>query len=260
MFIQDAFATLKPMGDMLKVDVGYMLPPLSHNAIQGAGTLYGWDYFAYTFARTAMSSAPTASPVGRDLGVELRGLVVDGHIEYRVGMFQGQRNAAIAAIAADPAMGIAAVPGVQGARNFFRVAARLQVNVFDAEPGFFYAGTYLGAKKILSFGGVVRLSSRTTSPTTSTAFVDMPLGPGVVTGQVDYSHWDGGTYILAPTVTPKQWALDGEAGYTFVGFKFAPIVRIEHLSEIQTRPGPLAAPSPAMRAASLIGIMDTIRI
>ena len=49
MNIQDAFVTYKPMGDLFKVDAGYMLPPLAHNAVQGATTLYSWDYFAYTF-------------------------------------------------------------------------------------------------------------------------------------------------------------------------------------------------------------------
>jgi len=49
MNIQDAFITYKPLGDMLKIDAGYMLPPLAHNAVQGATTLYSWDYFAYTF-------------------------------------------------------------------------------------------------------------------------------------------------------------------------------------------------------------------
>ncbi len=239
MFIQDAFATLKPLGDLLKVDAGYMLPPLSHNAVQGAGTLFGWDYFAYTFRQSDVFGA-TVTPVGRDLGVQLRGLVVGGHVEYRVGAFQGQRNAAIAPVVADPAMGIAAAPGVQGARNFFRVAARLQFNVFDAEPGFFYAGTYLGNKRILSFGGAYDFEADYKSYHVD-GIVDMRLGPGVVTGQVDYSHWDGGTYLTAGTVTPKQWAIDGEAGYTFVGIKFAPIVRIEHLSEIQTATGTVLA-------------------
>ena len=34
----------------------------------------------------------------------------------------------------------------------FRAAGRVQVNLMDPETGFFYAGTYLGTKKILSIG------------------------------------------------------------------------------------------------------------
>ena len=63
MNIQDAFATAKPFGDVFKIDAGYMLPPLSHNAIQGAGTLYSWDYFANSFRSTAnMLLGSSASP------------------------------------------------------------------------------------------------------------------------------------------------------------------------------------------------------
>lgn len=224
MIIQDAFGTVKPMGDLLKVDVGYMLPPQSHNAIQGAGTLYGWDYFAYTFQNSNAFGA-VVPPAGRDLGFELRGLVLGGHLEYRAGMFQGQRNPAIAAVPATM------TPGDQSARNFFRVAARVQVNFFDPEPGFFYAGTYLGAKKILSIGGSYDFQSDYKAFSFD-GFLDMPLGPGVVTGQVDYSHWDGGNYLPLP----KQWAIQGEAGYTFLGVKVAPIVRIEHLKIDATPP------------------------
>jgi hypothetical protein len=76
--IQDAFLTYRPLGDILKVDAGYMLPPMSHNAVQGAATLYSLDYFNYTFRHSDQFTIPptTPSPVGRDVGVELRGLLV----------------------------------------------------------------------------------------------------------------------------------------------------------------------------------------
>ena len=44
-------------------------------------------------------------------------------------------------------------PAVVGGVNPFRLAARLQINLLDGEPGFFYQGTYLGAKRIFSIGG-----------------------------------------------------------------------------------------------------------
>ncbi len=185
MVIQDLFGTYKVLGDMLKIDAGYTLPAASHNALQSAFTLFGWDYFAYTFQNNLAFGAVT-NPVGRDLGVQARGLVLDGHIEYRVGIWQGQRNAAV---------GTAGPPAVivdQSARNFFRTAARLQINIFDPETGYFYGGTYLGAKKILSLGGSYDFESDYKAYSAD-GFLDLPLGPGVITGQVDYSHWDPGT-------------------------------------------------------------------
>jgi hypothetical protein len=214
MMIQDAFVTYKvldgSMEDYLKVDAGFMLPPMSHNAVQGATTLFGWDYFTYAF-RHSNSFGSTVAPVGRDAGVQLRGLLVDGHLEYRLGLFQGLRDNVSAT-------------DVQ-ARNFFRATGRVQVNLLDAETGFFYAGTYLGAKRIASVGGSFDIQGAYKYFAVD-GIVDMPLGPGVVTGQLNLAHWNGGTLIPG---LPKQTALMGEAGYSFAGYQVSPIIRYEHL-------------------------------
>jgi hypothetical protein len=125
MNVQDAFATAKALGNALMIDLGYMLPPLGHNAVQGATSLYSWDYFCNSF-RHSNVFASSADPVGRDAGVQLRGLVLNDILEYRVGMFQGKR-------------GDVSATQVAG-RNMFRVAGRLQINLLDAETSFFYAG------------------------------------------------------------------------------------------------------------------------
>jgi hypothetical protein len=212
MNIQDIFITYRAIGDMLKVDVGYMLPPLSHNSLQGAGTLLGWDYFAYAFLH---GGAPifqaSGNPVGRDVGAQLRGLVFDGRIDYRVGLFQGVRSPQTATEVAS--------------KNFFRMAARLQVNLLDPETAFFYQGTYLGAKKILSFGGSYDFQDSYKSFSVD-AVADLPIGPGVFSGQAAYVYWDGNTFIPS---FPKRKAAFGEVGYTFAGSRLCPIFRLEHL-------------------------------
>jgi len=213
MNIQDAFITYKPLGDMLKIDAGYMLPPLAHNAVQGATTLYSWDYFAYTF-QSGNAFGATTSPVGRDLGFELRGLVLGNHLEYRVGLFQGLR--------------VPATATESGARNFFRAVGRVQINLLDPETGFFYAGSYLGTKKILSVGGSFDLQNDY-KYFAGDAFVDLPIGPaGVVTAQVNVGHWDGGGFVTLP-FGEKQTAVMGEAGFLIGGIGLSPIVRAEHL-------------------------------
>lgn len=214
--VQDAFGTFKALGDALKFDMGYMLPPSTHNADQGAGTLYSWDYFSNSF-RNSNSFNSSGAPVGRDAGVQVRGLVLDGHLEYRGGLFQGRRNAAV-------------MDGKVGARNFFRFAARLQANVFDAETGFFYSGTYLGTKRILSFGAMVDLQDEY-KHFGGDVFLDLPLGPGVATAQVNVAHYDGGDFIVAggATTAPlaKQTSVMAEAGYLIDAIDLSPIVRFE---------------------------------
>jgi hypothetical protein len=211
MNVQDAFITWKAIGDLFKIDVGYMLPPLAHNAVQGATTLYSWDYFAFSFLSTAGTIMGTqSSPVGRDAGVQLRGLVFDGHLEYRAGLFQGRRDA-------DAGNNI-------GSDNFFRFTGRLQLNLLDPEPGFFYAGSYLGKKKILSIG-ITGDTQKSYHYYGGDVFADLPLGPGIFTAQVDVVHMTGGTFLALA----KQTALMSEVGFNFAGLNLSPIFRFEHL-------------------------------
>jgi hypothetical protein len=212
MNIQDAFATFRFWKDMVKVDAGYTLPSLAHNALQGAATLYSWDYLGYSFQHSASFPA-TSNPIGRDLGVQLRGLLFGGLVEYRAGLFQGVRKAQTASkVSAD---------------NFFRFASRIQVNLLDPETGFFYQGTYLGKKKILSFGASVDVQDAYRY-FAGDVFVDMPVGPaGVATGQVNIAHWNGGTLIPG---LAKQTAVMGEAGFYFSALKVSPIVKLELLN------------------------------
>jgi len=233
MNLLDVLVTWKALGDQFKVDVGYMLPPLGHNAVQGAGTLFGLDYYAYSFGlhNAAFSQNPAATganpaaagvvpgttSTGRDVGVQLRGLVVGGMLEYRVGAFQGIRTAATA----DNAL----------SSNMPRITARLQLNLMDAEPGFFYAGTYLGKKKIVSFGAAFDYQKAVTSSSFDDAyhmfaldgFVDLPMGGGVLTVQDDFMGWHGG--MLLPGL-PK-WTNTIEAGFTVLDFNISPVVRYE---------------------------------
>src|SRR5579863_3022239 len=218
MNIQDAFITWKPLGDLIKVDAGYMLPPMAHNAVQGAGTLYSWDYFNFSFLSTANTLlGSTTSPVGRDTGVQFRGLWLDGHIDFRVGLFQGLRVAETPGAAGD-------TPTTVGSDNFFRATGRLQINLLDPEPGYFYAGTYLGKKKILSFG-ITGDTQKSYHYYGGDVFADLPLGPGIFTGQVDVVHMTGGTFIALA----KQTALMSEIGYNFDPIHISPIFRFEQL-------------------------------
>jgi hypothetical protein len=207
--MQDAFATWKP-ADEFKLDAGMMLVPFSHNSIQGAATLLGWDYYAFTFLQPQLAGVTNFA--GRDTGVQLRGLIAK-MVEYRLGLFQGNRAA--------PATGPTAPP--PASRTAMRFMARVQLNLLDPETGYFYAGTYGGTKKVLSIGGGIDLQDDYKGYA-GDAFLDLPIGDDVLTAQVDVLHFDGGTWIPALL---KQTEVQAEAGYRIGALKLSPIVRFE---------------------------------
>lgn len=237
--IQDAYITFKPLGELVKIDAGFMLPPGSHNGLESAAKLYTTDYFVNTFRRNLFQNTdPLGSagqnPVGRDLGIQLRALGLGGHLEARAGAFQGVRD--------NPVPG---PPAEVGNYNIFRFAGRVQVNVLDAEPGFFYQGTYLGTKRILSFGGFYDFQNQPAGAPSSykayggDAILDLPLGPGILTAQADFVRWNdeaGATVTSLSGVTsaPTNTAFMAQAGYLIAPIMLSPFVQYEHLVAPET--------------------------
>ena len=227
MSIQDAFMTWKPM-DEFKLDGGLMLIPFSHNSVQGATTLYGWDYFVSSF----LQNGGFGTYVGRDVGAQARGLVI-GHLEYRLGVFTGLRA---------PGVPMGGAPS----HTEMRIAARVQYNLFDPETAFFYAGTYAGTKKVVSFGASVDHQDNYTA-FDADAFVDWPLGADVVTAQLAFLHYDGGN---PPWIAvAKQNDIVFEAGYRLGALKISPIVRFE--DQLFAAVGPVASQSTMRISAGL---------
>jgi hypothetical protein len=226
--IQDAFVTYKPVGELIKIDAGFMLPPLSHNSLESAAKLYGPDYFVNTFRRYVTNNtdpfrAAGQSPVGRDAGVQARVLLLNGHIDVRAGAFMGRRTAPTPADAMNPA--------VVAGTNWFRASGRVQFNLLDAEPGFFYQGTYLGARKIVSLGffGEFQDDYKYFG---GDAIVDLPVGPGILTAQANGGQWDGGSWLQLT----KQRVYMVEAGYVIGPLMLSPIVHFERLTSYTQTP------------------------
>ena len=193
MILQDAYGEFKA-SDGFMLDAGYMYVPFSHNALQAAPTLLPIDYGTYTFSQ----SAPTQGVNGRDAGFQARGYLGHDHLEYRLGAFQGHRNS--------------------GSTNPMRVAGRAQFNVLQADKNFFYGGTSLGAKKVLSFGGAFD-HQEDFNAYDGDIFFDHPLGPGAITSQFNYNRFDGGETL---TTLGKQDDVLVEAGYYVTALKLTP--------------------------------------
>jgi phosphate-selective porin O/P len=205
--LQDAFASLR-VADAFTLDAGLMFIPFSRNSLQSAATLLPIDYGTNTFN----SSAPTQSVTGRDTGFEARGYFAGNRLEYRIGAFQGFRDAT--------------------SDDAFRYAGRVQYNVFDAETGFFYTGTYLGTKKVLAVGAAFD-GQKDYHAYAADGFFDYPVGAGAITAQFDYNHFDGGTTL---TTLKEQNDVLVETGYLVKALKLTPVLQFSHrdVSDLST--------------------------
>ena len=191
-YVQDAYMQFN-IHEAFNIVGGMILTPFFHNASQGATSLHNLDYHADLVKYPA-----AANKVWRDNGVIFRGFLFNKHLDYRIAFSNGVQDGA-EVIAAKAAVGTnPAVPAVIAATGECpRFSGRLQYNVFDAEEGFFLAGTYLGKKKLLSFGFAYDVQPGVYGPKNQywgmagDVFLDMPLGKNRVTGQIDVVGYGG---------------------------------------------------------------------
>lgn len=175
--------------------------------------------------------------IGRDDGVAAVGTLLDGKLSYSVGAFEG-----------NTAFKIAGVPiGVRTGSDGLMYAGRVQVDFWDAEPGYYGTGNYLGAKDILAIGvagryqkggsvgtsaapGAAITTANSTTGDYSSYSVDFLLekkdvGPGAVSLEAAYYDYDTDDVFLSE----QGKAYSAAAGYIFndkVGWgKFQPFLR-----------------------------------
>jgi hypothetical protein len=196
-FVQDLFATYT-VAKEFQIDAGLMLPPASYNHTQSAATLMTIDYGANTF----LESTPLQARTGRDYGVQLRGYVGGDHLEYRAGVFQGNRGKVY---------------------NSFRYMGRLTYWVFGTQTGYFYRGTSLGKTQSLGIGGSFDKQNDYKSYDVD-LFWDQPIpGGDGVTLQVDYNQLDGDVFLRT---LPKQKNVLVELGYYCHTAKLQPYLQL----------------------------------
>ncbi len=167
--------------------------------------------------------------IGRDDGIAAVGTLLDGKLGYSFGAFEGNRAFQIAPIA-----GLA-----QGSRGSdgLMYAGRVQYDFWDAEPGYYGTGNYLGTKDILAIGIAGRTQnngavSATEQGKYSSYSVDFllekkDLGPGGLSLEAAYYDYDTDGVFKSE----QGKAYSAGAGYIFndaVGWgKFQPYVRYQ---------------------------------
>lgn len=181
---------------------GLIYLPTSREALKGSATEFALDQSTWAYTATGALQGTG----GRDTGFMARGYFVKDRLEYRIGAFQGFRQA--------------------GSRNSFRTIARLQYNFFDVEtynlPA--YSGAYLGTKKVLAIGAAYDTQSDYKGYTAD-VYVDIPTPFGAVEGTATYQLLDGGVFL--PAALPKSTIFQIEACAYLKNSKVGPWARYE---------------------------------
>jgi hypothetical protein len=197
--IQDALIEWK-INNALQIDGGIMFAPFSRQQMQSTASYYSVDISPVG----TVSNSATGSSALRDVGFGTRGFFLKDHLQYRMGLFQGQRDS--------------------NAHNALRTAAYLQYDFFEPEKGYSYIGTALGKKKILALDvGVDKQSSyRAYSANLAS---DTPVHQGNEIGlNLQYLHFDGRQKFLS---IPNQNNFLAEAAYYLNHAKVQPFGRFE---------------------------------
>ncbi len=197
--LQDAFLEWKPT-NAVRIDGGLFLVPLSRNALQSTLSYYTLDLSSLA----TVNNAATQSAGLRDLGFQARGFFLNDRLQYRVGVFQGQRDT--------------------NARNSLRTAAYLQYDFFETETGYVFTGTALGKKKILAVdvGADKQGSYRGLSANVA---LDLPVNRGdEIGGQFQYFHYDGRRKFAA-IANQNDWFVEG--AYYIHRAKTQPFFKLE---------------------------------
>jgi hypothetical protein len=171
----DGFIDLQFMPEF-KVAFGRILVPFSVENKVSAAALLGIDYnLNATKIPTFIDRA-----FWRDDGIEVRGILLDGLIDYRVGLFRGERDAAL------------------NGDDDMRGTGLVMVNFGDAQPGWFYNTNSLGSLKVLSISAgydyIGNSDVEDHKAWNVGAHLEQPLGKGRIVGSATFYDWEGPYY------------------------------------------------------------------
>lgn len=124
----DAFAVVEPLRE-LRVWAGRFLSATDRSGLSG-------PFFSTTWDAPFVAAYPSL-PAGRDDGLALWGEAWSGRLKYQTGAFRGR------------------VGGSNPAGNPL-FTGRVTLELLDAEPGYYLAGSYLGSRDVLAFGAGAR--------------------------------------------------------------------------------------------------------
>jgi hypothetical protein len=197
-YLLDALGTYKVSGALI-FDAGLMLLPYSHNELTSGAKYASATRFVATFA-------PNQQRGLRDVGVEVRGLLLSDRLYYRIGVWNGVQGKANTAVAPAPSNGLN--PG--DAPMF---AGMIRFNIAGKEDGYSFCQVCFAKTPIINIGvsGLTQINAIRpvvfTGPGTSTQlgmtqwtsfvgdiFADIPFSEDLeFSGEVQFANFWAGT-------------------------------------------------------------------
>ena len=186
-YLLDAVATYKVSKEFM-LDAGLMLlASLNHNGLTSGAKYASVNNFTQYFS-------PNSQRGTRDVGVGIRGLLLDDRLYYRLGVFNGvQSRASIPAVAASPGpppvAAVAASPGINPG-DAPRFAGQLRFNIAGKEDGYAFCQVCFAKSPIASIGVGADYQTNAIRGT-------VPTGPGTSTSTGMTSYTNGFVDIFA---------------------------------------------------------------
>jgi len=200
--LQDAFLEWKA-STPLRIDGGLFVVPLSRNSLQSTASYYTVDISSLT----TINNSATQSAALRDLGFGARGFFLKSRLQYRFGVFQGERDS--------------------DGRNSLRTSGYFQYDFRDAEMGYTFVGTALGKQKILAIDAGFDAQGSYHAESANIA-IDQPVfGGDELGGQFQFFHYNGGEKFTA-IHEQNDWFVEG--AYYADRMKFQPFGKFEEQS------------------------------
>jgi hypothetical protein len=202
-YLLDALAVYK-VGKELILDAGLMLiPSMNHNGLTSGAKYASVTNFTQYFS-------PNSQRGTRDVGVELRGLLLDDRLYYRLGVFNGvQSRATVPAVVGPPA--VAANPGINPG-DAPRVAGTLRFNIAGKEDGYAFCQVCFSKTPIISVGVGADFQANAFRGTA-------PTGPGtsVSTGMGSWTTGNADIFADIPFSEDVELSVDIAAAKIWAG-------------------------------------------
>jgi len=201
-YLLDALATYK-FAKELMIDAGLMLMPMSHNSLTSGAKYATVNNFPTYFS-------PNSQRGTRDVGVELRGLVLDDRLYYRLGVFNGvQSRATVPAVVGPPA--VAANPGINPG-DAPRFAGTFRFNIAGKEDGYAFCQVCFAKSPIVSIGVTANYQANAFRGTA-------PTGPGtsVTTGMGSWTSGDADVFADIPFSEDLELSVDAQFTRVWAG-------------------------------------------